>query len=114
MSSEIFRVTVISVILSLSFQTLAAAGTLKADFYVSPAGKDDNPGTIEKPFATLSRARDAVQELKKTKTDSDITVLIRGGTYTLKETVVFGLADSGSKNQSIHYAAYPREEPVRA
>ena len=112
MNHKNVRVIVISIILSLSFQTFVVAGTPEADFYVSSTGKDDNPGTIEKPFATLSRVRDAVQELKKTKTDSDITVLIRGGTYPLKETVVFGLADSCSKNQSIHYAAYPGEEPV--
>jgi len=112
MHGKNFRVIVISITLFLSSQTLVLAGTPKAHFYVSPAGKDSNPGTKQQPFATLSRARDAVRELKNTKMDSDIAVLIRGGTYYLKETVVFGLADSGSKNQSIKYAAYPGEEPV--
>jgi len=40
----------------------------KADFYVAPYGDDNNPGTEQKPFATLARARDAVCELKKKKT----------------------------------------------
>lgn len=84
----------------------------KADFYVAVDGNDANPGTTAKPFATLSRARDAVRKMKKKRCASDITVLIRGGTYTIHETVVFGLEDSGSKNQTITYAAYPGEVPV--
>jgi len=83
-----------------------------ATFYVATDGDDKNAGTKEKPFATLSRARDAVRKLKKTKPKGDITVLIRGGTYTLTETVVFELEDSGSECQVITYAAYPSEEPV--
>ena len=35
-----------------------------ANFYVAVDGDDANPGTIEKPFLTLARARDAVRELK--------------------------------------------------
>jgi len=92
----------------------------KADFYVSPAGNDSWSGTLpapnaqrsDGPFSTLARARDEVALLKKTKSHADITVLIRGGTYFLKETVVFGLKDSGGANQTITYAAYPGEEPV--
>lgn len=79
--------------------------------YVAPDGDDTNPGTLEKPFATLARARDAVRAVKKAA-EGDLTVLIRGGTYTLTETLVFGLEDSGSEEQGITYAALPGEEPV--
>ena len=37
-------------------------GAVAADFYVAPDGDDANPGTAEKPFATLARARNAVRE----------------------------------------------------
>ncbi len=92
----------------------------KADFYVSPAGNDSWSGTLpapnaqrsDGPFRTLARARDEVRILKRIKPQEDITVLIRGGRYYLKETVVFGLKDSGKGNQTITYAAYPGEEPV--
>src|SRR4051794_4895855 len=30
-----------------------------ADFFVAPAGDDHNPGTLDKPFATVQRAQDA-------------------------------------------------------
>jgi parallel beta-helix repeat protein len=83
-----------------------------ADFYVAQDGDDKNEGTEEKPFATLVRAKNAVRELKNKKRDGDITVLIRGGYYTIHETVVFGLEDSGNNNQEIKYAAYPGENPV--
>jgi len=87
------------------------AATPKADFCVSPGGSDADEGTLSSPFATLGRARDAVRELKKSR-KTDILVWVRGGTYQLSETVVFGLADSGEGEQTITYAAYPGEKPV--
>lgn len=95
------------------------AAEFKADFYVSPQGFDEWSGTLNKPnaqgtdgpFATLTQARDAVRDLKKSKT-TDITVLIREGVYALSETVVFGIEDSGEGESTITYAAYPNETPV--
>jgi len=83
-----------------------------ADFFVAPDGDDSNPGTQEKPFATLVRARDAVRERIAAGLKGDVTVLIRGGTYRMDDTVVFGLEDSGTKDHSITYAAFPSEKPV--
>lgn len=82
----------------------------KADFYVATDGDDKSVGTsVDQPFATLARARDAV---KQTKSDKDITVLIRGGRYQLNETVVFGIADGRAGESTVTYAAYPGETPV--
>ncbi|QDT08270.1 right-handed parallel beta-helix repeat-containing protein [Planctomycetes bacterium K23_9] len=97
----------------------SAAELGTADFYVSPKGSDEWSGTVAEPddrradgpFASLSRARDAVRELKKQKT-TDIVVLVRAGTYQLSNTVVFGLGDSGVGESTITYAAYPGETPV--
>ncbi|WP_146526527.1 right-handed parallel beta-helix repeat-containing protein [Novipirellula artificiosorum] len=90
-----------------------------ADFYVSPDGSDNWSGTLadpsrgenDGPFATLARARDAVRQLKKSKS-TDIVVCLREGTYVLSETVVFGLEDSGQDGATITYAAYPGETPA--
>ena len=42
------------------FLLLAATTTARAaEFFVSPTGSDGDPGTIEKPFATVQRAQDA-------------------------------------------------------
>ena len=107
------------VMLIIMTSGLCSAAATDADFYVSPKGSDAWSGTLAEPdearadgpFATLARARDAVRELKKSKS-TDIVVLVRGGTYRLDETVVFGLADSGAGNATITYAAYPGEKPV--
>jgi hypothetical protein len=82
------------------------------EFYVAPGGGDDNPGNKGKPFATLQRARDEVRKLIAAGLQTNVTVWIRGGTYTLRDTLVFGLEDSGTDQYSITYEAVPGEEPI--
>jgi len=84
------------------------------EFYVSPNGSDTHDGkTILTAFASLTRARDAVRELKAMiKGPRDITVLIRGGTYHIKETITFTQADSGFDGYPVIYRNYPGEVPV--
>src|SRR3954447_8921698 len=61
-----------------------------ADFYVAPDGDNRNPGTLLKPFRTLARARDAVFDLRRgRKTKRPTVVMLRGGTYYLRQSVVF-------------------------
>ena len=79
--------------------------------YVAQQGDDRNPGTEAEPLATLSRARDAVRELKK-RVQKPINVLVRGGVYYLRETLVFTPQDSGTEAYPVTYAAYPAEKPV--
>ena len=81
-------------------------------FYIAPTGDDARPGTRAQPFATLTRARDAVRRYKADHPEENITVWLRGGVYRLTETVVFTVADSGAPGQRITYAAYPGETPV--
>jgi hypothetical protein len=105
---------VITVLSSLFLAPVVVAGVpVRADFVVATDGSDDNPGTAERPFATLARARDAVRTLKATSTPRlEVIVLVRGGTYVLREPVVFGPEDSATAGQHIVYAAYPGEQPV--
>src|SRR5690349_4347039 len=73
-----------------------------ADFYVATDGSDEWSGQLAQPnhartdgpFATLTRARDAVRALKKHSQKKDLLVLIRGGSYRLADTLVFSLEDS--------------------
>lgn len=81
----------------------------EADYYVAPGGDDAGPGTFERPFATLERARDAVRTRRSGK---PVTVYVRGGTYLLERTLVFGPEDSGTPEAPIVVAAYPGERPV--
>ena len=43
----------------------AAFAAAATDIYVSPRGDDSSDGSIERPFATVGRARDAVRAMKK-------------------------------------------------
>ncbi len=79
--------------------------------YVAPDGDDGNPGTIDRPLATLARARDVVRDFRKDM-PKPVTVLVRGGTYYLSEPVKFGPQDSGTNLQPITYASYPGEKPT--
>jgi len=88
-----------------------AASTFAAEFYVSPDGSDANPGTKDKPFGTLSRARDAVRQARKIVSEP-VTVYLRGGSYYLSETLVFTPQDSGTQNAPIVYTAYKSDKPV--
>ncbi len=83
-----------------------------ADFYIGPAGNDANPGTAEKPFATIERARDAVRPLIAAGLDHDVTVLLFGGTYELVRPFALGPEDSGSERYSISYRACPGERVI--
>jgi hypothetical protein len=78
----------------------------EADFYVAVNGDNANPGTKEKPFATLAQARNAARQLHK---ETPITVLVRGGTCYLDEPLEFGPQDSGTAQGPITYAAFPGE-----
>jgi hypothetical protein len=107
------RLTLSLLSLLFSATLLVAEPAVQADFVVATTGNDDNPGTVDKPFATLARAREAVRKLNASgPPKATVTVLVKGGTYALKETLVFGPEDSGTPERRIVYAAYPGEKPV--
>ncbi len=83
-------------------------------FYVSPDGNDSSSGDgIDRPFATIQRARDAIRALKNgAGLTQPVTVYIRGGLYELDETLVFTREDSGTQPAPITYTAYKAEEPI--
>ena len=91
------------------------AGSLgAAEFFVAPTGNDKNPGTLEKPFATVQRAQEAVAP--------GDTVYLRGGTYVMKDEQIARrqrawaymtfLNKSGAPGKRINYWAYQNERPV--
>jgi hypothetical protein len=85
-----------------------------ADFYVATSGDDNNPGTLEQPFATFDKARQAVDTLFQNSAGrtAPIIVMFRGGTYYLSSTEAFTATDSGSSTLPIIYENYPGETPV--
>ncbi|MFP7169517.1 right-handed parallel beta-helix repeat-containing protein [Terribacillus halophilus] len=77
------------------------------NYYISPTGSDQNPGTKDKPFKSLMKAQSAAS--------SGDTVYIRGGIY---EDFEITRTDSNYNyvneftKDGITYEAYPGERPV--
>lgn len=61
--------------------------------YVSPNGDDSGPGTNEKPFLTLDRARDELRNRKRS-IDEPGVVILEAGAYTLSGTFELDGRDS--------------------
>lgn len=86
-------------------------------FYVATNGNDSWSGTLpspnragaDGPFASLSRARDEVRKLIAGNLTRDVRVLIREGSYYLRNGFTLGPEDSGTEEHSVTYAAYPAE-----
>ncbi|WP_270088187.1 right-handed parallel beta-helix repeat-containing protein [Sphingobacterium sp. SYP-B4668] len=97
----------------LPFILILFIGTVSAQkdrqFFVSPTGNDKALGTLDKPFATLERARTAVKKVLQTKKGGAINVYFRGGEYYFKSSVFFDEHDSGSEVAPVTYAAYQDE-----
>ena len=76
---------------------------------MSASGKDNNPGTIVKPFATLEKARKEVRKILAKEKNISISVYFRGGDYFFKNSVVFDSLDSGTGDHPVTYSAYNNE-----
>jgi hypothetical protein len=79
--------------------------------YVSLQGNDNNPGTIDKPFKTLEKARDYIRSLAR-PLSVPINVYLRAGTYELSSTFILEKQDSGEEGKPITYQAYPGEKVI--
>jgi hypothetical protein len=79
--------------------------------YVSPNGGRTDC-SVSNP-CSLTMARDRVRSLNSAHgMSTDITVYLRNGIYTLNGTFALTPADSGTNGHTVHYKAYPGENPV--
>ncbi|MBO7762329.1 MAG: right-handed parallel beta-helix repeat-containing protein [Clostridia bacterium] len=74
--------------------------SLKLQVYVSPDGNDKNPGTKEAPFATLTKAAEAVAN------KNGGVIWMMGGTYEISTTVQLASKHSGSRQAPLFIKAY--------
>jgi hypothetical protein len=111
-------------LLSVSMSSLAFAVSSAKPFafYVSPSGNDSWSGKLaapnraktDGPFATITRARDAVRALKDQQggLKQPVVIYLREGTYYISEPLTFTPEDSGTAEFPITYASYKNEKPV--
>jgi hypothetical protein len=83
---------------------LGLAMPLFAQKYVATDGDDANPGTIDQPFKTITKAISEV-------TPGD-TIYVRGGIYALTSTITISAAKSGTESRLITLTAFHDEIPI--
>lgn len=72
---------------------------LSQEIYISPSGNDTNPGTIDKPVASLVRARDIARDFRKSAAAGQkVEVIALGGEYSMLQPLVLTPSDGGPEN----------------
>jgi len=89
----------------------AVAGAEKVTFHVRPGGDDAGLGSATHPFATLTRARDALREARASgPLTGGAEVVLHAGRYALDAKLELAAEDSGLAGAPIVYAAAQGEE----
>ena len=80
--------------------------------YVSLETDENRDGSLEHPYKTLTEARDAIRNIKKSGAypAGGISVNVRGGNYFITESFELTSEDSGEDGAPITWCVYPGEE----
>ncbi|MFD0619607.1 discoidin domain-containing protein [Paenibacillus sp. GCM10027629] len=80
------------------------------NYYVSISGSDlTGDGSIEKPFATIEKAKHAVKANLAAGLTKDVHVYVRGGTYYLADAIKLDETDSGNNGFKVIYTSFNNE-----
>lgn len=85
------------------------------EIWISPSGSDRNPGSKEKPMATLSMSVRKARELRRLNTpgiEEGIHIILKDGLYQQYEPVYFRTEDSGTETSPTIIRAAKNERPV--
>jgi len=94
----------------ISFLIISYNAFSQTAFYVSNTGNDNNKGTIQKPFATIEKAKNELRKLGNKKEGA--TIYVRGGLYRFSQPLELNKEDGGSIAKPVTYAAYEGENVV--
>lgn len=88
---------------------LASCQPKMESIYVSPAGNDQHPGSLDAPILTLEKALELAEDRKEADPDRSLTVFLREGTHYLQQTAKITSAHSGAEEHPFQIRAYPGE-----
>lgn len=77
---------------------------IKGQIFVATNGNDNNPGTKEQPFKTITKAISVA-------VPGD-TIYVRGGIYSLSSTISIGSSKSGTSDKKYYLFSYSGERVV--
>lgn len=103
------------IIVAILFVSFGILQTEAAEIWVSPKGNNTNPGTKAKPLADIGLALRKARELRRLSDPSianGITIILRGGLYTLEEPLFVRPEDSGTAESPTAFQAAPGEVPI--
>ncbi len=83
----------------------ATAPRFTAEVFVSTKGHDANMGSMQSPFATLTRARDHLRTIKKRGVNGPMAVTVMPGHYPVQRGLTLSTEDSGSISAPMIYRA---------
>lgn len=88
--------------------------TPAVSLFVAVDGEDANPGTRQRPFGTLQRAREEIRRLRQRGglPEGGVAVQVGGGEYRVAETFKLAAEDSGTETAPIVYCARKGETPT--
>lgn len=101
-------------ILVLSLVTIVSATTMAENYYISPQGNDENPGSLESPFLSLTAAQRVVKPGDNVYfLEGEYKPVFDEESFTIGSKVcAFLLEKSGEVGNPITYSAYPGENVV--
>ncbi|MGJ8643195.1 MAG: right-handed parallel beta-helix repeat-containing protein [Luteolibacter sp.] len=84
--------------------TTLCAPIFALDLHVSPSGDDANPGSAEKPLASLHKAQELLRSSDK-RSKEPVSIILGEGIHYLGKPLILEAADSGSKNAPVTFKA---------
>lgn len=99
-------------ILPFFIGVLLSFSLIAKDIYVSPFGNDSNDGTKKLPLKTISSAQLMAINLLESGKESEITIWLAGGTYSISEALVFKPFTSDREKAILVFKAQKGESPV--
>lgn len=85
------------------------------EFWVSPDGSDNYPGTQARPLASVAAAQREAGQLRrlgKVAANEPVRIVLRDGIYPLTQPVLVRAEDSGTESSPTIIEAAPNEQPV--
>lgn len=101
--------------LLLLFVGAGPAAHAAVELWVAPDGSDANPGTRDRPLATLVSAQRKARELRRLNDASvkdGVRLVLRGGTYALAEPALVRWEDSGTAESPTIVESAPGERAL--
>ena len=91
---------------------LVSSAGAETSVFIATNGSDANPGTLEKPFASVRRAQEEIRRLRSEKPNETLGIVFRGGIYYLEEPIRLTPEDGGSESGPVVYRPHAGEQVI--